>query len=385
MQVGTYPTRNFATLGPSLINADNFENDWGYHDVHYNVWFNLNIYLSSKWGSFFLLQNLGFLLTTVCEFEEFDFNQNLANFKKESFSFNMKSELEKKILKKLFFINEIDYYSTNFDKIELYDYEPSAQRNIFFRNHHFFNFFFDSNESQNLLNYNENFGQQSPLEEDLDLELAIRRVRFKPGYSIIWREARQALKDNLSLKFRYQHRLTKYILKFRKIIKRKLLIVANLTFFNLALKTRFLPDFESTSVFFNNGLFCLNASPCINQSLQLFVGDIVQLIVTNKYYSFYKMSINQVLRKRAKFNSIQKKKSFIAENQDEKSRTNNFPSWLLKNKETLEDIPKFLEVDFYTLSCVLIYEPFLWSDYDPSSILEVKFGVINMYNWKYIN
>jgi hypothetical protein len=47
-------------------------------------------------------------------------------------------------------------------------------------------------------------------------ELTIKRIRLKPGYTTQLRNARSALKLTLGLNFRYQHRLTKYLLRFNK-------------------------------------------------------------------------------------------------------------------------------------------------------------------------
>jgi hypothetical protein len=44
-------------------------------------------------------------------------------------------------------------------------------------------------------------------------EIAIPRIRFKPGYQRMWRRARLALQEIINTKFRYQHRLTRYLMR----------------------------------------------------------------------------------------------------------------------------------------------------------------------------
>jgi hypothetical protein len=33
---------------------------------------------------------------------------------------------------------------------------------------------------------------------------------------------------------------------------------------------------------------------------------------------------------------------------------------------------------------MVLYEPFLWTDLNPYSLIDQRFGIINLYNWKYI-
>jgi hypothetical protein len=46
------------------------------------------------------------------------------------------------------------------------------------------------------------------------LEIKIPRVRFRPGYQRMWRKSRIALKEALGVKFTYQKKLTKYVVRF---------------------------------------------------------------------------------------------------------------------------------------------------------------------------
>lgn len=343
------------------------------------------ILFTSKWKAFFLLENLGFLLSTVSEFNTSNFLQNLANFRKDLYSFTMKNELQKKLLKKYFFANSIDYYATQFDRLDVFLSKVKTPANSFFFTYSALKFFLSDalkNHKWPAYGIKKNFWNYENIEE---MDLTIKRVRFKPGFSIIWREARTVVKSTLNVNFRYQHRLTKYLLKFRKIVKFKLILVSDTNFLNLVLKTKFAPDYATSSFFFKNNFIFLNYVPCTNENLQIFAGDFVQLVITCKYYLMYKNLISVVLKKKRKLDIMSKKKNFVPSNPEEKKRTNNYPKWVLQNKNILEDIPKFLEIDFYTLSCFVIYEPFLWSELNPADLLHTKFGVINVYNWKYIN
>jgi hypothetical protein len=60
------------------------------------------------------------------------------------------------------------------------------------------------------------------------------------------------------------------------------------------------------------------------------------------------------------------------------------PKWILYSKNIIDDVPSFLEVDYFTLSLLVLYEPFNWNDVSNYNLLEQKFSIINLYNWKYI-
>ena len=119
--------------------------------------------------------------------------------------------------------------------------------------------------------------------------------------------------------------------------------------------------------------------------MQLFTGDLIQLIINNKYYILYRWFINISFLKKKKLKSVLKKKINISFDTIEKKKSNKLPDWILFNKNLFNDVPKYLEVDYFTLSAIVVYEPFLWSDLNIYNLINYRFGIINLYNWKYIN
>ena len=75
----------------------------------------------------------------------------------------------------------------------------------------------------------------------------------------------------------------------------------------------------------------------------------------------------------------------IASNFEEKKKSHTLPKSITYNQNIIDDVSKYLEVDYFTLSIFIIYEPFLWSDLNIYNIINNKFSIINIYNWKYIN
>jgi hypothetical protein len=217
-------------------------------------------------------------------------------------------------------------------------------------------------------------------------ELLIKKIRFKPGYSSLWRKARAHLQTDLKKKFQYQHSLTKFLLKFYKFKYLKVFFFSELKLSNVLLKAKFFPDPTTTELFFNNSLIYLNGTLCSNYDVSIVIGDFVQLVIHQKYYIMHKWLIDFFNQKKLRLkNKIHTKlmKRYNAPLYKQKSST--LPAWLLHHRISFFDVPPYLEVDYFTLSFVYLYEPFFWNDIDPDYFFHTRLAVINMYNWKYLN
>ena len=111
-------------------------------------------------------------------------------------------------------------------------------------------------------------------------EFKINRIRFKPGYQRLWREARSALKDLLGLKFIYQKQLTKYLVRFYKKVSIPFFAKNELKFYKVTIYSQLIPDYNTFNLFFNSNLFFLNGLPIADKGIVCVVNDFVQLIVS---------------------------------------------------------------------------------------------------------
>jgi len=219
----------------------------------------------------------------------------------------------------------------------------------------------------------------------LEYGFSIKKTKFKPGYSSMWRNFRSTLKISLNLKFKYQHQLTKYLLKFNKIIRNKLYLLFEMQLDNILTLSKFFPDRNWSIFFIKEGLVFINGFKVCNIFEQLFKNDFVQLVVSLKYYIIYRWLLNwQVIKKNRFKNKVHKKLSFKNLTED-KQKSKKLPLWILKHKNIREDVTKYLEIDYFSLSFFILYEPLYLTDINPLSFLNVRFNVINLFNWKYIN
>jgi hypothetical protein len=215
-------------------------------------------------------------------------------------------------------------------------------------------------------------------------ELAIKRIRFKPGYMTQWRSARRALKLSLQLPYRYQYRMTRFINRLRKYTKINALLMLNMQLQIILTRGRILPDALWSRDCIAAGLVYLNGAVCKTATTQTLVGDFIQLIINAKYYIMYRRMLNLTVRRQARLRNVLKKKSISAAGSDDRQKSRRLPAHLVRNRDSFGDVAGFCEVDFFTLSLVILYEPQLFSDFNVHTIVDTRFGVINLYNWKYI-
>lgn len=216
-------------------------------------------------------------------------------------------------------------------------------------------------------------------------DVRLRRIKFKPGYSRIWRRARRSIKMSLNINARYQHKLTRHLVRMTRLAKNSQVFVTELVVRNVLLNSSFVFDNVAATTLLDNHLVYLNGILVTNPNLSLFKGDFLQLIVNLKYYILFKWLRNWNRFKRLRLARLAYSKFRKARNSQHKQRSRNFPNWILATRVKHRDVPNYLEVDFFTLSAFVIYEPSTGSDFHTKNLLEDRTEILNMYNWKYIN
>lgn len=135
-------------------------------------------------------------------------------------------------------------------------------------------------------------------------DLSIKRIKFKPGYMKIWREARQVFQNSFFLKFKYQYRLTNFFLRIKNLFKGKFFNIFNLSLLNTLISAKFIFLKSVTIDFIYNNYVYVNGKIINNISYVLFKNDFIQLIISLKYYFFYKHSLNFIIINKLKMKHI---------------------------------------------------------------------------------
>lgn len=382
--------KNFSQKFFKIKNASNFKN---FYKSSFLILLKLRKpFFFSKNKTNFILTKYGFLFTNNLYVLSIN-TDSFYNFKKIMFSFSYKNEIQRYILRKYSKMT----FSLNFNGL---------QSNKFFFNKSMFflgknpissyldSFLIKKNEFYTFLLQNSNnklnwpyFNNQINFafnSENEQTNFNIKRIKFKPGYMNTWREARTVLKSSLMLKMQYQYKLTNYLSKYKKFINFKTFLFMEMRLFNILIKSRLFNDASTINLFLKNNLIYINGFVCLNPNLQLFSGDFVQLIINLKYYILYRWFSNLSLKKKNKLKNVLRKKNNNFNQSDEKKKSYSFPKWILYSKNAIDDVSNFLEIDYFTLSVFVLYEPFTWNDVNTYNFIDQRFSIINLYNWKYI-
>ena len=212
----------------------------------------------------------------------------------------------------------------------------------------------------------------------------VKRIRFKPGYSRLWRLARTSVRELLDLPIKYQYRLTPK-LQSRFFQSRALKADENVTTLELLLiASRLLTDRWAVNEAFNHEYVYLNGCLCTNSETRLFRNDFVQLVISIKSYALLKWLQNFFITKQTKTNKVFYRKFRPSPFNKNIRIVRPLPSWFFDLQAAYADVPKYIEVDYFTLSFFVLYDNLKFSSWSSYRFRYHDNEILNMYNWKYI-
>lgn len=122
---------------------------------------------------------------------------------------------------------------------------------------------------------------------------------------------------------------------------------------NILIKSNFFINYNDLEIFFLEGLVHLNGSVCENINIVLRVSDVLSISFNKHYFLYSRNKIDNVNFSANRLVSHNFKKSFF------KKKYNNKIKNFLHHRL---DIPKFLEIDYLTMTIVVLYKPILRKD-----------------------
>lgn len=128
-------------------------------------------------------------------------------------------------------------------------------------------------DSENLEKYNWS-------EADTYGEVFIQRIRFKPGYQRIWRQARTAIKEALKLRYVYQYRLTRYLMRFSRKLNGYFVHFSEFSIERMVMYSKLLPDTLTLNLFLTHRLLYLNGRYIPTTTSRVYVNDIIQVLIS---------------------------------------------------------------------------------------------------------
>lgn len=218
-------------------------------------------------------------------------------------------------------------------------------------------------------------------------EVRIPRVRFKPGYQRIWRQSRTALKESLKIKFAYQKKLSRYLVKFFKKINYYAFSASEMSIEKTIIYSRLVPDISTLLIFTKQHFIYCNGKIILKLNSLVYENDLIQLIVSKWYYAAYRWISNWTLKRVKRYKRLLYRKGLSSRYKlikQRKQKSFYVPYWIYLTKYDSSDIKSYLEVDYLTLSAVVVYNPFILTYHSPAETFEYRPTVYRLYNWKYI-
>lgn len=201
-------------------------------------------------------------------------------------------------------------------------------------------------------------------------QISLLKVARNRTYSLYYKKSRS-------------YRVTKFFLKLSTVISMmSWLLNWEFRLVNILLRSKFARSFKVAVFLITNGYIFLNGVAQLSPNYVLSMGDRVQIPVNSQWFledrlqtsSFNKIlgDINLYVFK----NRIHKKRTFQRRGKDEKT-------WLLDNLRNFNKTPDYMEVDYTTLSIILIKKNVKINDVLPIYSNTFKPMSIRLYNWRY--
>lgn len=370
-----------------------------------NFVINKSIKLKSRTKKSLVFRNIGMFIWAQKKsfFKKFDRMKFM--FKKKIYSFLFPNEVKKAIMdrRKSFKSYRFIYNTSNFKNKKAYYslvYFKNNYKNFFkvdslnkayknfntWSSYSNYKFLLKSITREEVL-YEDDFQNRGHLTIFQNKELFLKRIRFKPGYQRIWRQAREAALEHFNKRTVYQQQLTKYLSKFYRQAHYSAFLYSETTLGRTIVYSQLLPDYPTIEFFKNKNFIFLNGKVLPDLNIQVVPTDFIQLVISNWFYIYNRWITNNTLIRARKFKRLIYRKGMaskykVVKLRKQKSRYT--PKWIHYSRFDHSDIRTYFEVDFLTMSMMVIYNPYILDYYAPDSTIDLRISIYKMYNWKYI-
>nr|QIB71989.1 ribosomal protein S4 [Gruberia lanceolata] len=181
-----------------------------------------------------------------------------------------------------------------------------------------------------------------------------------------------------------EHYISKFCLKFKNKLYSNFnfLKYFELRLINVLLRVHFVHLLKDARFLIKNGFVLVNNKVVFNENYILKLGDKVNILFNKSFYVLYRecfsSSITRYYRMWPYIFT-----NFRNMNNASKEKTKIIPYWVTKSLWSEESVPKYLEVDYITMSFFIIYEPKTILDIFPYYYLNFKLNAVRLYNWRF--
>lgn len=302
-------------------------------------------------------------ITDLTNFDKINHLDNLINFKKNSGFFKRDNKFNSVVLNRLQGLKNNPYNNTNFSDLNF------IHNNIYVNN------------------INKHFVSKYTYKRiekiNFDNQFSSKNMDIKIKSFFIFKKNREILNKLLINKPIRQNKFNKIIKNFLK--KTNLDILGNFEFklVTLLIRSGFFVNFKDALFFIENGYITINNQIIINPNFLVNSNEILKVSFNKYYYLYYRKGLHNVINNIGRYNSYAWKvnKNKYNVNKQQSSHT---PSWVLRFMYFRDDLPKFLEVDYLSMTLVILYKPYNFLEFDFYTSKFMSSYLSRLYNWKFI-
>ncbi len=185
------------------------------------------------------------------------------------------------------------------------------------------------------------------------------------------------------LKNKKQKTTSRFVLKFNKYDPNKFKKVIELSVLNILLRSRFCLSKNHAKMLINLNTVYVNFNPVIRSYKLLCRGDLIQIIFIKSFFYLYKYTYNLIFKRISKLNycvwRIQSSKK-----RKNKQHIKTFPTWLNNIFFFPYAAPRYLEIDFTSLSVFILRNPKLIVEFSPQLYWSFNYYFYKLMAWKWI-
>lgn len=207
----------------------------------------------------------------------------------------------------------------------------------------------------------------------------IYKIFFKNFFFQTIRAHRKTAQYLLDLKIRYQYRLSRVLVRYKKLSF--LFFYKN---FIYKIKTilrnlNFVYDKSYLNVLFRLNLLYLNGEVLVSTNTSLVVGDCLSFYVSWKYFIFFKKNLSLLTNKKWKY-----RHEYYLYIKKKKKQHRNIDYWNKKLIWLIKKKFKFIEFDLQTMTLFILYDINIFSFIKYFNNIQIPMNSIRLLNWKFL-
>lgn len=210
-----------------------------------------------------------------------------------------------------------------------------------------------------------------------------KTMDFKKKFVLILKKNRNLLRSFLKIKPKRKFNFNKYIKNLSKSNYKGFLYFYEYNIVNILVRSNFFFNHKDCSWFLKNGYISLNGKVLISEKTVLKPLEIVNVSYSNYFYFYYRKNLNDCLNNLYRFNKKiwkinQKKKNYLVKN------TEKYSNWIYRSIYIKNDIPVFIEVDYISMTLVMLNYTFNVNYVDYYNLKFLNLYLNRLYNWKFV-